>query len=386
MVLALVLCLGPLMAKAQDQKEIESAYRKYKVVGSSLDINAPTVIEVPFNEASVERYDFAVFDKTTKKFEPYYLKKKILVDSKSLTVSATNTENGAGLMIDGKQGTYTEFSLPESGEGRTEIRLNSNEPITSSALIFLLDNHVSLPINIEIRADNKMVVANKRVVGQMIYFPKTTASNWVVSFTYNQPLRISELELREDGAAQMEMYSVRFLAQPKHVYWVYFDPDRYVNLPIQESGDLQDDKDVVLVSGGTVSNPKYIIADIDQDGIPDKQDNCVLEANPDQADVNRNYKGDVCDDFDKDGLINIKDNCPNQPNRDQLDTDGDGVGDVCDTEESRLTEKYKWVPWLGIVLAVVVLVVLFVITAMSVKGETRKGAEEKDKDGEDNQV
>jgi len=68
-----------------------------------------------------------------------------------------------------------------------------------------------------------------------------------------------------------------------------------------------------------------------------------------------------------DGLINYRDNCPDNPNRDQKDTDGDGLGDACDQEESRLTERYAWIPWLGIGFASVVLVVLLILTAQSMR-------------------
>ena len=85
-------------------------------------------------------------------------------------------------------------------------------------------------------------------------------------------------------------------------------------------------------------------------------DNCISTINPDQIDVNRNGRGDACDDFDQDGLINTRDNCPNIPNRNQIDTDGDKIGDVCDNEESRTTEKYPWLPWVGIGFAGLVLV------------------------------
>ena len=47
-------------------------------------------------------------------------------------------------------------------------------------------------------------------------------------------------------------------------------------------------------------------------------------------------------------VVNSQDNCVNEPNRNQRDTDSDGIGDVCDQEESRITEKYPWIPWLGI--------------------------------------
>jgi hypothetical protein len=45
-------------------------------------------------------------------------------------------------------------------------------------------------------------------------------------------------------------------------------------------------------------------------------------------------EGDVdpTTDTDDDGIPDIDDNCPNDPNPDQTDTDGDGIGDVCDDD------------------------------------------------------
>jgi hypothetical protein len=89
----------------------------------------------------------------------------------------------------------------------------------------------------------------------------------------------------------------------------------------------------------------------------------VAVANPTQEDVNTNGRGDACDDFDEDSVINSKDNCLNNPNYDQKDTDIDGIGDVCDKEESRFTEQYPWIPWVGIGFAALVLITLFALTA-----------------------
>src|SRR6185436_12092082 len=117
------------------------------------------------------------------------------------------------------------------------------------------------------------------------------------------------------------------------------------------------------------SNTAYVPADSDGDSVRDTLDNCVSVSNYTQDDVNRNGRGDACDDFDRDALINSKDNCPNIANYDQRDTDSDGVGDVCDGEESRITEKYPWLPWVGIGAAALVLLTLFVLMAKSTKRE-----------------
>ena len=157
---------------------------------------------------------------------------------------------------------------------------------------------------------------------------------------------------------------MRFLAVPKGEYRIYFNPDRQSNIiGVSESGDLQNDKDILKVSlGKRENNPLYTKADTDGDGVVDELDNCVNVKNPEQIDIDGNKKGDKCDDFDKDGVINDKDNCPNHPNYKQIDTDGDNIGDVCDGEESRITEKFPWLPLAGMGIVALVVAVLFVIT------------------------
>ena len=74
--------------------------------------------------------------------------------------------------------------------------------------------------------------------------------------------------------------------------------------------------------------------DYDGDGVLDSIDNCPKTANADQADIDGDGIGDVCDDDkDGDGVLNDKDNCPEIPNEDQADLDSDGIGDVCDDDK-----------------------------------------------------
>ena len=71
--------------------------------------------------------------------------------------------------------------------------------------------------------------------------------------------------------------------------------------------------------------------DKDGDGVKDAVDNCPDTYNKDQADLDNDGKGDLCDDdIDGDGINNDVDNCPTTANADQADRDNDGIGDVCD--------------------------------------------------------
>lgn len=77
--------------------------------------------------------------------------------------------------------------------------------------------------------------------------------------------------------------------------------------------------------------------DDDNDGVNDIVDNCAIDSNFDQADVDLDGAGDVCDlspngdDGDADGISDVLDNCLTISNASQTDTDLDGLGDDCDS-------------------------------------------------------
>jgi hypothetical protein len=334
----------------------------------NVDIGAtrvPTVVEVPFSNDYLESNVFAVYNKTASSFEPYYFRKT----SNLIPVTAeieSDYSVDIGAIIDNNFNTYKEFDVSSGIQGRSKIVLIGASPITSNHLTISLDQYVALPNTIEIKAslagNEKVVVATQKLNNYNIDFLETTADKWIITFTYGQPLRIAELTLRQNGK-KTNNQGLRFLAQPNNSYIVYFNPDKYFNVAVGEAGNLSSNEGVVYLKEITTqNNPNYTLADTDEDSIPDIRDNCVEVSNPDQADLNSNGRGDACDDFDKDGIINIKDNCPNNPNQSQIDSDSDKIGDACDKEESRLTEKYKFIPWLGIVFAMGTIIILFAIT------------------------
>jgi len=361
----LVSAYTPSLDKKDSPSQIISAYRTYKDVEKLL-INVPTVIEVPFDEF-IKRLDFAVFDVTSNTFEPYYFKQGTVINTTPITVKAIPEVVDLNKMIDKDTQTYTDFLLSENNEGQIQIIVSAPSPITSSDFTLLLGNNVSLPTFVDISADvngqRRTIVLKREMNEQIVRFPQTTSDTWYITFTYKQPLRINEFYFNQDNAIRSNINAIRFLAQPSHFYRIYLNPDRPVKASVGEAGNLASVQNVMIVQVKSRQNPEYIIVDTDHDTIPDISDNCPLITNVDQKDIDRNGQGDVCDDFDRDTVLNTKDNCPNVPNRNQEDEDHDGIGNVCDTEESRITEKHAWIPWVSIGFAMIVLIVLVFLTA-----------------------
>lgn len=76
---------------------------------------------------------------------------------------------------------------------------------------------------------------------------------------------------------------------------------------------------------------QFLFADTDLDGYPDGVDNCRAEANPTQADLDKDGLGDACDpDDDNDVVPDTSDNCSQVANPNQEDTNHDGIGNACE--------------------------------------------------------
>lgn len=117
---------------------------------------------------------------------------------------------------------------------------------------------------------------------------------------------------------------------------------------------------------------QFSLIDHDGDTWRNVADNCHLDPNYSQQDIDTDFDGDVCDsDLDGDGVANGTDNClvvfnPAQTNNDldvlgddcdncpfgsngsQTDSDLDGIGDRCDTDDERLSlyvEPYDTAVW-----------------------------------------
>lgn len=84
---------------------------------------------------------------------------------------------------------------------------------------------------------------------------------------------------------------------------------------------------------------EQVLCDMDGDGITNEIDNCPNTSNANQADVDNDALGDVCDtDRDGDGIPNSSDSCPDNVNSGN-DSDYDGIDDVCDSAINLTLEK-----------------------------------------------
>ena len=125
--------------------------------------------------------------------------------------------------------------------------------------------------------------------------------------------------------------------------WVDGSAADYENWSGGEPNDLFDEDCAELRSNGTWNDARCPGAQRSWiceagDGAADACDNCPGVLNADQADVDADDIGDLCDacpvdaanDGDADGHCGDVDNCPADTNANQQDTDQDGAGDVCD--------------------------------------------------------
>jgi hypothetical protein len=352
----------------------EAALPSFKYVSDTIDpnVSVPTVVEVSINEARFVRTEFAVLEKETGVFQPWYLYRSRNVQETSFVASRGVGEGAMMLpeMTDRDAETTSVFTVSENGGDMVSITCVADEAMTATGLRISLAPFVSLPTEMEIVAETEGVetiaFSRDRIESAVVRFPEMTADVWTIRMWYAQPLSIEEISFIEVDQSIENRTGIRFLARPDHTYAIYADPDTSVRIQAGEAGDLLDNKGVKVFEDIFFGeNDEYIPTDSDGDGVADIIDNCVRVANQDQMDKDGNFRGDACDDFDKDGVINAEDNCPDHPNIQQIDTDGDGVGDVCDSEESRLTERLPWLPWIGMLVSALIVGGLLYVTVRS---------------------
>ncbi|MFA5985975.1 MAG: thrombospondin type 3 repeat-containing protein [Parcubacteria group bacterium] len=259
-----------------------------------------------------------------------------------------------------------------ASENTVDIDITANRPFTTDTLSLQLDDYITKPTHIRIASidvsgKEHVLLPEKFYNQSTINFPKSTSDHFRITLKYAKPLRVNEITFSEQGIPQAIERFVRFVAVPQKTYDVYFNASERVKVSEQEAPNFNKDKSMPIITPMSITdNPLYKKADADSDGVIDRDDNCVTVSNSDQVDKDGNGIGDACEDFDHDGVMNALDNCPDTVNRVQADEDFDGIGDACDGTESRLMEKYSWIPYIALV-AVFVIVTMLIIKTLKQK-------------------
>lgn len=333
----------------------------------NISLSVPTVLQ--FSVASSFHNQYAVWEVETNSFQPFTLVGQ--TNKTAYTVQSGERGKVEPALNDSNPATFVEYNLDKqidiNEEQKVDLYLTYERPITTSHLAFRLDTNVKEPTHIAIRSKNtvtggeKVLLNKTKIDANASSFPQTIASVFIVTFYYNQPLRINEIGMDENTAFAEKPF-LRFLARPKMTYRLYSLPEGRIS-PINtgERGDLTSSlvKPLTGTLSSPIQNPLFLAPDQDGDSVTDLRDNCKTVKNTNQEDKNSNNIGDACEDFDTDGILNSIDNCPDVPNKLQQDTDGDRIGDHCDGEESRLVEQLWFLPWVGIILGFGIVVVIF---------------------------
>ena len=257
-------------------------------------------------------------------------------------------------LADTNQDTTFDFPLTTVGTQKGVIKITYAKPLVTDRIVFQVTGDSYMPNAFTLMIDGKRIL--NTIEGSAAKFPQMSAQNVEIAFEYSQPIRFREVGVgvtTEEDVNNM----IRFVYQPNTEYILYTGvgigredtPTPPINL-------FAKNKEASPALTDEEKNTLYVVKapeknkDTDNDGVIDLTDNCPLQANADQKDSNGNGVGDVCDDYDYDGVETYRDNCPTISNFDQLDTDRDGAGDTCDQEESRFTERNKWVPWAAFIV------------------------------------
>jgi len=333
---------------------------------STRDIIIPTVIKMPLIYPQNNYDQYLILEAGSNEFQPYQIEEQ--TNNVSFTVVTDKGTADNRNLYDNNLNTFVDYEIGlDNIETSVTWTFEYENPITTNEFFYKLDSNTRVPVFITIEKiendKNTIVLYKENISSNNIRFPNVTSSKWRVSMLFEQPMRILELGFTPVTNNSNYNYYLLFLARPNQIYTIYSSPNTYINMPTKESGNLLQATELKVIDPPTIQNNKTVVQpDNDNDGVLNDIDNCISISNPTQQDLNNNNIGDACEDFDNDSILNSLDNCPDHPNKYQEDTDGDGVGDHCDEEESRLTEKIKWLPWLGLIVGFGIVISLIVTT------------------------
>jgi hypothetical protein len=304
------------------------------------------------NLYSIDPNGYAIYNKRTETFADYevsvfteeQLPKSIIESDTPLNdlYKINDRDTKTSLQIPNNTGDLFRISMFYSFE-RLPLGFTTkgSENFTSESLNLILDPNSNLPEEIAVKTNNSLSGGDKNVSKTIkiftaqnsnnftnFHFPKSTSKYFEVEIKHSKPITILEMNFES-------------------VTKLYED-----NILIQFIDDGNLDSEYYVYSGGVTKGDSY------QDGIFGAYHNiggANLQTTKFKIAIHEPFQPNNIfsnPDNDQDGVPNQYNNCVTVSNSDQQDLDGDKIGDFCDEEESRLTERYSWLPWLGIIIGV----------------------------------
>ncbi|MEI7652843.1 MAG: thrombospondin type 3 repeat-containing protein [bacterium] len=356
---AITLCAGTARAQVEaDVYAVTKPFRQYSPI--TLPSLPPTSAIVRVYSSLIDQHaPWIIVDETDEKLARFNLLSETQHTPRpSYTISSSAPIDTTKLKWLGDHFADTYISIEKTDRSRvvTTFTYHYEEPQTVRSFLFVAKEPFDVQVTVlyDVKGEQKYALVDHHYESPFGSFevPLFSSSDWRIEIAHTEPLQIMELEPVTTRELNSSEYFGAFAAEPGHTYGFYIDhespSDRVYSYDsnITFARDPRYDAHPLKLT----ANPHFVTADQDGDGIPNSRDNCISISNPTQEDINGNGKGDACDDHDLDGVMNPYDNCIDKYNPDQKDTDGDKLGDACDGQESRFTERYPWLPWVGILV------------------------------------
>jgi len=278
---------------------------------------------------------FAIFTGRSGK----YLSKKI----KPIMVSSKKEDN-PGALIDNDPLTSYSFNEKKDGKDGSWILMDFSKPVPINRITTYFDTSPQLVRTMMVEGGDdpeNLKIIKKRSEAKLNNDFSTPRVLRYLKITYWGP-QVKIWDINFFISPEIELY---FTPENNNQYRILYGDPSMKSIRYIERISIPKNIELEAMAGGKKIN-KLLKEDVDNDGIKNNKDNCLLVSNQDQNDQDGDRVGDLCDnapknknfsqiDTDQDGVSDIIDNCKLVHNPYQEDMDSDQIGDGCDAGENQ---------------------------------------------------
>lgn len=318
----------------------------------SLRLAEETMIKVPLDQEILQtiKEDYSNFQITNDRNEETQF---ILLDNNAGLVEtfkhlefSSSKEDDPSNIIDGNELTSYAFDERVDGKNDSWVSFDLGSMIPVHQITIRPTERAKIRF-IEIKAgetkDDLKTILAKRDFQREINLTNNSYQFFKISL-WGISTKVQDIKFWADRDA-----TLYFEAKPEEKYQIVYGNETINSKRYTQRNEGSPTAELSAKLAKQEANP-LAPSDIDEDTIPNTDDNCITTPNKDQKDRDDDRVGDACDnapetknydqtDVDKDGLGDIIDNCKRTKNIDQKDKDNDGLGDACDLLETKNNQK-----------------------------------------------